>query len=388
MGFTFKFVTRRLLRLPDGSDFPARRAGRHLGPLRPRHPARDPAPVPLRPAAGAGGGGRRPGKLTCPSLVVWGDADPYLPVSSPTTTPPPWAARPRSRSWRAQATGPGSATPRWSTAWPRSWPERPRAALRSVGVSDLWDKLERAYHVGIEAPGKETHFLILLSLVITFGIVRADHPRHPQRRLVVARRQRGDQVGPAHPPHGPGHPAADVQRLPGPVAGAREPVARAAGRGLRGRAGPDPGRVRPVAEPGGRVLAAAGARVGGRGDRGGVAAGRHVHRPPVLGRRVRGPADHRRHEGARGGRHQHRDPGDRPGAGRAAGRGRHLQGQAPAGAGGRVRAAGRPDRRRAPGQAPLALGAPLLRRRQEAQGGGALRLRADRAPVAPAPAGT
>ena len=40
-------------------------------------------------------------------------------------------------------------------------------------MSDLWDKLERAYHVGIEAPGKETHFLILLSLVITFGIVRA-----------------------------------------------------------------------------------------------------------------------------------------------------------------------------------------------------------------------
>lgn len=34
------------------------------------------------------------------------------------------------------------------------------------------DKLERAYDVGIQAPGKETHFLILLSLVITFGIVR------------------------------------------------------------------------------------------------------------------------------------------------------------------------------------------------------------------------
>jgi len=39
-------------------------------------------------------------------------------------------------------------------------------------VSDLWDKLERAYHAGIEAPGKETHLLILLALVITFGIVR------------------------------------------------------------------------------------------------------------------------------------------------------------------------------------------------------------------------
>jgi hypothetical protein len=50
-------------------------------------------------------------------------------------------------------------------------------------VSDLWDKLERAYHVGIEAPGKETHFLILLSLVITFGIVRTiTHAIHTNAR--------------------------------------------------------------------------------------------------------------------------------------------------------------------------------------------------------------
>lgn len=39
-------------------------------------------------------------------------------------------------------------------------------------MSELWDKLERAYQSGIEAPGKETHLLILLALVITFGIVR------------------------------------------------------------------------------------------------------------------------------------------------------------------------------------------------------------------------
>ncbi len=39
-------------------------------------------------------------------------------------------------------------------------------------MSDLWDKLEHAYHAGIEAPGKEVHLLILLALVITFGIVR------------------------------------------------------------------------------------------------------------------------------------------------------------------------------------------------------------------------
>ena len=39
-------------------------------------------------------------------------------------------------------------------------------------MSELWDKLQRAYDVGIQAPGKETHFLILLSLVTTFGTVR------------------------------------------------------------------------------------------------------------------------------------------------------------------------------------------------------------------------
>jgi hypothetical protein len=50
-------------------------------------------------------------------------------------------------------------------------------------VSDLWDKLERAYHAGIEAPGKETHFLILLALVITFGIVRTiTHAIHTNAR--------------------------------------------------------------------------------------------------------------------------------------------------------------------------------------------------------------
>ena len=39
-------------------------------------------------------------------------------------------------------------------------------------MNDLWDKLERAYQVGVEAPGKEVHLLILLALVITFGVVR------------------------------------------------------------------------------------------------------------------------------------------------------------------------------------------------------------------------
>ena len=39
-------------------------------------------------------------------------------------------------------------------------------------MSELWDKIERAYDSGIQAPGKETHFLILIAFLVTFGIVR------------------------------------------------------------------------------------------------------------------------------------------------------------------------------------------------------------------------
>ena len=80
MGFTFKFVTRRLLRLPDGSDFPehelddiwttsttapnARSCACTAPPRRARASRRAPASA----------------TATFPSLVVWGDTDPYLPV--------------------------------------------------------------------------------------------------------------------------------------------------------------------------------------------------------------------------------------------------------------------------------------------------------------------
>ena len=40
-------------------------------------------------------------------------------------------------------------------------------------MSDLWEKLQRAYDSGIQADGRESHFLILLAFLITFGIVRA-----------------------------------------------------------------------------------------------------------------------------------------------------------------------------------------------------------------------
>ncbi len=40
-------------------------------------------------------------------------------------------------------------------------------------MSELWDKLQHAYDVGIQADGKESHFLILLAFLITFGTVRA-----------------------------------------------------------------------------------------------------------------------------------------------------------------------------------------------------------------------
>lgn len=37
---------------------------------------------------------------------------------------------------------------------------------------DLWHLLERAYQSGIEGPGKEVHFLILLAFLLSFGFIR------------------------------------------------------------------------------------------------------------------------------------------------------------------------------------------------------------------------
>jgi hypothetical protein len=39
-------------------------------------------------------------------------------------------------------------------------------------VDALWDDIRRAYDSGIQAPGKEIHFLILLAFVCSFGFIR------------------------------------------------------------------------------------------------------------------------------------------------------------------------------------------------------------------------
>jgi pimeloyl-ACP methyl ester carboxylesterase len=81
MGFTFKFVTRRLLRLPDGSDFPAEELDDiwdHFDHGTQRAILRLYRSAPPRALEAAGAD---LGKLSCPALVVWGDTDPYLPTS-------------------------------------------------------------------------------------------------------------------------------------------------------------------------------------------------------------------------------------------------------------------------------------------------------------------
>jgi hypothetical protein len=39
-------------------------------------------------------------------------------------------------------------------------------------VHELWDKLTRAYDAGIQVPGKEIHFLILVAFLLSFGFIR------------------------------------------------------------------------------------------------------------------------------------------------------------------------------------------------------------------------
>ncbi len=81
MGFTFKFLTRRLLRLPDGSDFPADELDDiwdHFDHGTQRAILRLYRSAPPRALEAAGA---QLDRITCPALVVWGEADPYLPAS-------------------------------------------------------------------------------------------------------------------------------------------------------------------------------------------------------------------------------------------------------------------------------------------------------------------
>ncbi len=79
MGFTFKAVMRRILRQPDGSEFPAAELDdiwNHFdhGTQRAILRLYRSAPPRVLQAAGAD-----LGRLECPALVLWGERDPYLP---------------------------------------------------------------------------------------------------------------------------------------------------------------------------------------------------------------------------------------------------------------------------------------------------------------------
>jgi len=81
MGFTFKLAMRRLLRQPDGSDFPTAELDDiwdHFDHGTQRAILRLYRSAPPRALEAAGA---RLGEIACPSLVLWGEADPYLPTS-------------------------------------------------------------------------------------------------------------------------------------------------------------------------------------------------------------------------------------------------------------------------------------------------------------------
>ena len=47
------------------------------------------------------------------------------------------------------------------------------------GVGQFWDDITRAYDQHIQAPGKETHFLILIAFVLSFGVHPHEHAHDP-----------------------------------------------------------------------------------------------------------------------------------------------------------------------------------------------------------------
>lgn len=81
MGFTTKGITRRLLRHPDGSDYPEGELDelwRHFDHGTQRAILRLYRSAPEDVLAAAG---RDLGRIACPALVVWGERDPYVPAS-------------------------------------------------------------------------------------------------------------------------------------------------------------------------------------------------------------------------------------------------------------------------------------------------------------------
>jgi pimeloyl-ACP methyl ester carboxylesterase len=80
MGFTTKALARRLLRQPDGSDYPPEELDevwRHFDHGTQRAILRLYRSAPEDALAAAG---TRLAALTCPALVVWGECDPYVPA--------------------------------------------------------------------------------------------------------------------------------------------------------------------------------------------------------------------------------------------------------------------------------------------------------------------
>ena len=86
-------------------------AGQRARPLRPGHPARDPAPVPQLAARGARGGRRAAGALQMPALVVWGMQRPLHPRALRRASTRTRSAAPSCSSCPTPATGRGSTGP-------------------------------------------------------------------------------------------------------------------------------------------------------------------------------------------------------------------------------------------------------------------------------------
>ena len=84
-------------------------------PLRPGHPARDPAPVPQLTSRRARGRRRSSGRASMPALVLWGRADPYIPARFARAYAEAIGVPPITPSWSSSptpGTGRGSTAPR------------------------------------------------------------------------------------------------------------------------------------------------------------------------------------------------------------------------------------------------------------------------------------
>ena len=173
---------------------------------------------------------------------------------------------------------------------PGRLPRLPAAAL-AAPMDRFFDDIARAYDHGIQAPGKELHFLVLVAFLLSFGFIRTS--AHMIKAQVSWWPGNVETKGGTHIHHmvwgillllSMGY-IGIATREPEPVGGAR-------GDRVRDRHGPDARRVRALAEPGGRVLVGEGPPVDRRRawSRSCLLA-ISLLGPAVLDRRVRGGAD-------------------------------------------------------------------------------------------------